>query len=119
MSNDDNRKYINRAVCPDGFHRMDYGICMPGLTHPKLSHKQWKQYKSLLEITDEYGKYAKDYYSNGAHYVGGSRNQYLKKGIKCFNCSFYYSNKCQIVSGHISENGVCKHRIISNKKLKK
>ena len=58
MSNDDNRKYINRAVCDDGFHRMDDGTCMPGLTHPKLSDKQWKQYKSLLEITDEYGKYA-------------------------------------------------------------
>ena len=119
MANTGEYKYINRAVCPDGFHRMENGTCMPGLTHPILSHKQMNQYNSLMEITDKYGKYNKDYYSNGSHYMSGWNNPFKKKGIKCFNCVFYYEHMCQIVSGYIDGNALCKHWIIPDKKLKK
>ena len=117
-ANYSNDKYLNQSVCPPGFHRMDNGTCMPGHIHPKINKKQMEQYHALLSVTEKHNQYNKSYRSNGSHYINSYNNSFKSRGMKCKNCIFFYTNKCQIVSGHINENALCKFWIIPDNKLK-
>lgn len=73
--------------------------------------------KRLRLITKKEGKFYKDIYEGGAHYVKNS--PFSSEGIKCGNCMFFQSrsNMCDIVRGNILRSSVCRFWVISDSKL--
>lgn len=78
-----------------------------------LTQKQKMLYDLLEFVTDETGKFTKDSYGDGAHYVEGS--PFAQDGLICANCIFYEGGRnCEIVEGDIDPNAICKFWIIKN-----
>lgn len=78
-----------------------------------LSDRQLAQYASLELIVENYGMYTQDSTSDGSHYMSGDNNPFLEEGIACYNCVFFEENNaCEIVSGVIEPEGLCKLWII-------
>jgi hypothetical protein len=77
------------------------------------THKQWLLYDALEEIAERTGKWVKDAYGDGAHYV--EESPFQDEGLICANCAFYQGGQaCEIVEGGIKPNAVCKFWIIPN-----
>lgn len=68
-------------------------------------------YAAFEVITDEYGQFNQSTDGNGAHYF--ANNPFAEQGMKCANCAFYRGPQaCEIVSGVIAPQGLCKFWII-------
>jgi len=66
-------------------------------------------------IVENYGEWSQDTV-DGAHYMGES--PFSGRGIMCANCIFYQGGgACEIVSGEINPNGVCKFWIIPEERM--
>jgi HK97 family phage portal protein len=76
-----------------------------------LSPANQELYKAQEEIAGENGKWSQV----DAHYM--VNNPFSSRGIKCENCVYYEGGKCEIVSGQIYDEGVCKLWIIPEEKL--
>lgn len=78
---------------------------------PDLNATQVALYEALEEIVDELGQFDQDMGDNGAHYMPVS--PFAADGVQCANCCFYAGARaCEIVSGEIAPEGVCKFWII-------
>jgi hypothetical protein len=78
-----------------------------------LSDRQQEQANDLAELAVEYGKFDQNIAEDGAHYVAASANPFKAQGLMCSNCVFYDDlNGCQIVSGVIEPEAICKLWII-------
>ena len=78
-----------------------------------LSDRQQEQANDLAELAVEYGKFDQTIAEDGAHYVAASANPFKAQGLMCSNCVFYDDlNGCQIVSGVIEPEAICKLWII-------
>ena len=76
-----------------------------------LNERQQCQAEGLAELALEFGKFDQTSDANGAHYAAD--NPFVAEGLKCGNCIFYDElNGCQIVSGVIAPDAVCKLWII-------
>ena len=77
------------------------------------THKLWLLYDALEDIAERTGKWMKDAYGDGAHYV--EESPFQDEGLICANCAFYEGGQaCEIVEGGIKPNAICKFWIIPN-----
>lgn len=78
-----------------------------------LNDRQQEQANDLAEMAVEYGKFDQSTGADGAHYAPADANPFKAQGLMCSNCVFYDElNGCQIVSGVIEPEAVCKLWII-------
>ena len=78
---------------------------------PDMSAGQAALYEAYEEVVDELGSFDQTSGEHGAHYM--EENPFADKGMKCANCAFYAGPRaCEIVSGDIAPEGVCKFWII-------
>lgn len=73
-------------------------------------------YSSLETIVETHGQFDQGIGASGAHYVAES--PFADKGLICANCVFYEGGRgCEIVSGDIAPEAICKFWIISERLL--
>jgi|GEM_PF-162326 len=78
---------------------------------PDLTAPQVQLYEAYEEITEELGQFGQDAGPHGSHYMAES--PFAGDGMMCANCAFYAGPRaCEIVSGDIAPEGVCKFWII-------
>lgn len=83
-----------------------------------LTPRQKMQYEAFEWIAEKFGPWDKGNGANGAHYMEASANPFKKEGMICSNCVFYCGGrKCEIVSGDIDPNALCKLWIIEDTNL--
>lgn len=108
------------AVIPDGLvqgHNTDLDSEM---SESELNERQQAQYEYYEDLVEEFGKFSQDSGENGAHYAPASQNPFKEEGLICSNCVFYEGGGgCEIVSGEIEPEAICKLWIIPEKLLKK
>lgn len=76
-----------------------------------MSAGQAALYEAYEEVVDELGPFDQTSGEHGAHYM--EANPFADKGMKCANCAFYAGARaCEIVSGDINPEAVCKFWII-------
>ena len=77
----------------------------------KITPRQGAMYDLYEKIADEFGKWDQTTDANGAHYV--AQSPFADSGMVCANCVFYEGGRgCEIVSGDIAPEGICKLWII-------
>lgn len=75
--------------------------------------RQLLQYNLTEAIVDSYGQFDQSSMADGAHYA--PVNPFMAQGIKCSNCFFFVGPRgCEVVSGDIDPDAVCKLWIIPN-----
>lgn len=79
-----------------------------------LNDRQQAQALATAELSTTYGMFDQSTGANGAHYATAASNPFVKEGLKCSNCIFFdeINKQCQVVSGIIEEDAVCKLWII-------
>jgi len=78
---------------------------------PDLTAPQVQLYEAYEEIAEELGQFGQDAGPHGSHYMAES--PFAGDGMMCANCAFYTGPRaCEIVSGDIAPEGVCKFWII-------
>ena len=78
-----------------------------------LNDRQKDQAEEYANIAVEYGKWDQSSMADGAHYAPADANPFKASGLICQNCVFYDElNGCQIVSGVIEPEAICKLWII-------
>lgn len=80
-----------------------------------LKPQQVEQYYFYESQVKKYGLYDQGIQANGAHY--GEESPFADKGLICANCVYYQNNACEIVTGYIAAQGICKFWIIPEDKL--
>jgi hypothetical protein len=91
-------------------------------TTPKsnLTERQQMMYENYESIVEEFGMFDQSSKANGAHYALGELNPFKKEGLICGNCVFFLGGGgCELVSGRIDPNGICKLWIIPQELIKK
>lgn len=80
---------------------------------PTLKPRQQMHYEVLESIAEKYGKWDQTAGANGAHYAPAAANPFKEQGMICANCIFYEGGQgCEIVSGKIEPEAICKLWII-------
>jgi len=70
-------------------------------------------YEDLEDVVDVFGKFDQGVGAQGAHYIYADENIFASEGMVCSSCIFYAGGRaCEIVSGEIDPNGLCKYWII-------
>jgi len=78
-----------------------------------LNPRQKMLYDKYEEIVEEYGKFNKSAKANGAHYAPAAANPFKAEGMICGNCVYFMGGGgCEIVSGTIESDAICKLWII-------
>jgi len=78
-----------------------------------LGPRQNAIYDDLEEIVDIFGPFDQGIGADGAHYAGPDVNPFAAEGMVCSNCAFYEGPRaCEIVSGDIDPNAICKFWVI-------
>lgn len=79
-----------------------------------LNERQQEQAEDLAELSLKFGKFDLSTGADGAHYARGADNPFKASGLMCSNCVFYdeLNSGCQIVTGLIEPEAVCKLWII-------
>lgn len=86
----------------------------------KLNDRQKMMYEHYEHVVEQYGKFNQSAKANGAHYAPGQLNPFKNEGMICGNCVFFVGGGgCEIVSGKIDPNGICKLWIIPQELIKK
>ena len=86
----------------------------------KLNDRQQAHYEALEDVAEEFGKWNQTAGADGAHYAPASANPFKEQGMICANCVFYEGGQgCEIVSGIIEPEAICKLWIIEESLLKK
>lgn len=85
-----------------------------------LSERQAALYEAYEQIAEDYGEFDQGAKANGAHYSPAKKNPFKTDGLVCSNCAFYMGNgTCEIVSGTIESDGICKLWVIPQSLIKK
>ncbi len=91
-----------------GADRMTEKRSLEDSQYPLTPH-QFAEYEALEELVEEYGKFDQGTGGRGAHYVAESPFPELQ----CSKCLFYAGPRgCEVVSGDIAPEGICKLWII-------
>lgn len=81
-----------------------------------LSVVQTEMYDFYEDLVGSFGQFDQGVGEHGAHY--SAESPFESEGLICGNCVFYEGGqKCELVSGQISSNGICKLWIIPEKLL--
>lgn len=120
------------AVIPDGVVQIEEGETMGNEMknedemeegeeeelEPSLKPRQQMHYEVLESIAEKYGKWDQTAGANGAHYAPAEANPFKNQGMICANCIFYEGGQgCEIVSGTIEPEAICKLWIIDESLL--
>lgn len=82
-----------------------------------LKKRQIALYEMFEEVAEKFGKWDKGVKADGAHYM--EKHPFVKEGLVCSNCSFFQGGRaCEIVSGDIDPNAICKLWVIKDKLVK-
>ena len=85
----------------------------------KLTPRQKLLYDHYEHVVDMFGKFDQTSKANGAHYAPAKVNPFIKEGLVCGNCVFFMGGQaCEIVSGKIEPNAICKLWIIPEDLIK-
>lgn len=83
----------------------------------RLQPRQAALYEAYEAIAEEYGKFDQSNGPNGAHYV--AKSPFQNEGLACANCVFYEGGRgCEVVSGSIAPEAICKLWVIDAGLLK-
>jgi HK97 family phage prohead protease len=78
-----------------------------------LNDRQRLQVQEAKAVVEMYGQYDQTTGANGAHYAPAEVNPFKAEGLICANCVFFEgAGACEIVSGSIEAEAVCKLWII-------
>lgn len=78
-----------------------------------LSPRQREMVDNYSDIEETFGAFDQGVGPDGAHY--GPVSPFASEGLLCQNCVFYRGPRgCQLVSGDIDPNGICKLWVIPN-----
>lgn len=79
-----------------------------------LNERQQEQANDIAELAVKFGKFDQSTGANGAHYAPAAANPFKAEGLVCKNCVFFdeTSNGCQVVSGDIAPEAICKLWVI-------
>ena len=81
-----------------------------------LNPRQFTMYDLFETMAEEFGMWDQGSGANGAHYM--EENPFASEGMKCSNCVFFEGGKkCEIVSGSIEPEAICKLWIIREELL--
>jgi len=75
-----------------------------------LTDRQLAQYAAQLRSLEDYGQW--DQSVGGAGYFPAGHNPYRIGDVKCENCVHWQEGNCQVVSGAIDPQGICRLWII-------
>lgn len=80
----------------------------------QLNERQQEQAESIAELALKFGMFDQTSGANGAHYAPAEANPFKADGLVCRNCIFFdeINNQCQVVSGPIEPEAVCKLWVI-------
>jgi len=82
-----------------------------------LSPRQRALYDEVEGIVETFGKFDQTSGSEGSHYVAAS--PFVESGLVCSNCVYFQGGRaCEVVSGDIDPNAVCKLWIIPGSLIK-
>ena len=84
-----------------------------------LNERQKEQAEGYAELAVKFGMFDQTTGANGAHYAPADKNPFVAEGLACKNCVFFdeMNNQCQIVSGDIEPDAVCKLWVIPEQTL--
>jgi len=91
-------------------------------TTPKsnLTERQQMMYENYESVVEMHGMFNQSSRANGSHYAPGELNPFKQKGLICGHCVFFLGGGgCELVSGGIDPNGICKLWIIPEELIKK
>jgi hypothetical protein len=84
-----------------------------------LTPRQKMLYDKYEEVVEEYGKFNKSAKADGAHYAPAAANPFKEEGMICGNCVYFMGGGgCEIVSGTIESDAICKLWIIPENLIK-
>ncbi len=82
------------------------------------NERQDAHYEALEEVAEKFGKWDQGTGADGAHYV--EKSPFKSEGLVCSNCVYYQGPRgCEVVTGDIAPDGVCKLWIIPEDLVKK
>lgn len=82
----------------------------PAAEHP-LNERQCAQKEAIEVVVEAFGLFDQGSGANGAHYMAPS--PFAADGLACASCTFYEGSRaCEVVSGDIAPDSVCKLWII-------
>lgn len=85
-----------------------------------LTERQQMMYENYESVVEMHGMFDQSSKASGAHYAPGQLNPFKNEGLICGNCVFFVGGgSCELVSGQIDPNGICKLWIIPQKLIKK
>lgn len=83
---------------------------------PDLTAPQVALYEAIEGVAEELGQFDQGSGAHGAHYMAAS--PFAGEGMQCSNCVFYAGARaCEVVSGDIAPEGICKLWIIPEQLL--
>jgi hypothetical protein len=83
----------------------------------ELEPRQRIMYEFYELVAKKMGKWDQTTGPDGAHYA--EENPFASKGMKCINCSFFQGGgRCEIVTGEIEPEAICKLWVIRKDLLK-
>lgn len=79
-----------------------------------LNDRQKAHAEALAGLAMQFGKFDQSTGADGAHYAPASANPFKAEGLLCGNCIFFdeLNNQCQIVTGSIDPESICKLWVI-------
>jgi len=75
-----------------------------------LNGRQLAQYGDTEAVVEVFGQYSQDHSGDGCNYEISPANQ--EHGLVCGSCVFFMDGMCEVVSGEIAAEGLCKFFII-------
>jgi len=88
-------------------------------TELKLNDRQKMMHEHYEHVVEEYGKFNKSAKADGAHYAPAAANPFKNEGMICGNCVYFIGGGgCEIVSGSIESDAICKLWIIPETLIK-
>ena len=84
-----------------------------------LNDRQKMMYEYYEDVVENFGKFDQTAKANGAHYAPAALNPFKEEGMICGNCVYFIGGGyCEIVSGKIESNAICKLWIIPENLIK-
>lgn len=84
-----------------------------------LNDRQKMLYEHYEHVVEQFGKFDQTAKANGAHYAPAALNPFKEEGMICGNCVYFIGGGyCEIVSGKIESNAICKLWIIPENLIK-
>lgn len=75
-----------------------------------LNDRQKAQYENTESVVEVFGQFTQDHSADGCNYEISPANQ--EHGLVCANCAFFMEGMCEVVSGEIAAEGLCKLFVI-------